>query len=378
MWSLRIKMRILITGSNGFIGKNLKLRLQEEGIEHIDGFERGESVSLLEVLVQTADFIIHLAGENRPATSEGFTEGNINLTQSICEAVIKGGRPIPIIFTSSLQASESVSPYAKSKQGAEDLLERLSQSSASPIAIYRLANVFGKWIRPNYNSVVGTFCHNIARDLPIHINDPKALIKLIYIDDVITDFINRIRSSWSGVVYGEIAPEYSIAVGGLAEQIKAFKESRNTLQTERVGSGFMRALYSTYISYLPSDQFSYPVPKYGDARGVFVEMLKTPDCGQFSYFTALPGVTRGSHYHHSKTEKFLVISGKARFGFRHVITDEYREVFTSGEVPQIVETLPGWAHDISNIGDNEMVVMLWANEVFDRERPDTIAAKVQL
>lgn len=371
-------MRILITGSNGFIGKNLKLRLREEGIEHIDGFERGESVSRLEGLVQKADFIIHLAGENRPATLEGFIEGNINLTQSLCEAVTKRGRPIPIIFTSSLQASDLASPYAKSKQGAEDLLARLSQSSTSPIAIYRLANVFGKWIRPNYNSVVGTFCHNIARDLPIQINDPNALIKLIYIDDVITNFINRIRSSWAGVVYGEIAPEYSIAVGGLAEQIMAFKTSRNTLQTERVGTGFVRALYSTYISYLPSDQFSYPIPKYGDARGVFVEMLKTPDCGQFSYFTALPGVTRGGHYHHSKTEKFLVISGKARFGFRHVITDEYREVFTSGEVPQVVETVPGWAHDISNIGENEMVVILWANEVFDRERPDTIAAKVQL
>jgi UDP-2-acetamido-2,6-beta-L-arabino-hexul-4-ose reductase len=241
-----------------------------------------------------------------------------------------------------------------------------------------LANVFGKWIRPNYNSVVGTFCHNIIRDLPIQINDHQALLRLVYLDDVIADFMDQIKTSWTGVVYKNIFPENSITVGALAAQIRSFKNSRKTLVTDRVGSSFIRALYSTYVSYLPPDQFSYSIPKYGDVRGNFVEMLKTPDCGQFSYFTALPGVTRGGHYHHSKTEKFLVISGLARFRFRNIVTNEYSEIITSGTQPEVVETAPGWAHDISNIGETEMVVMLWANEVFDREHPDTIAVKVQL
>jgi len=371
-------MRVLITGSNGFIGKNLKLRLKEEGEHEVLGFERGDPVGLLEELVHQADFIIHLAGENRPIDPQGFLEGNIYLTQALCEAVLKRGRSIPLIFTSSLQADESQSPYAKSKRSAEDLLAELSSASNSPVVIYRLANVFGKWIKPNYNSVVGTFCYNIARDLPIQIHDPSTAIKLIYVDDVIQDFMNRICHSWDGVAYGQIQPEYLITVGDLAQQIEIFKNSRDTLVTERVGGGLTRALYSTYISYLPPERFSYSIPKYGDERGVFVEMLKTPDCGQFSYFTALPGVTRGGHYHHSKTEKFLVVSGIARFGFRHIVTNECREIVTSGNAPEVVETVPGWAHDITNIGESEMVVMLWANEIFDRNRPDTIAAKVRL
>jgi UDP-2-acetamido-2,6-beta-L-arabino-hexul-4-ose reductase len=223
---------------------------------------------------------------------------------------------------------------------------------------------------------VGTFSYNIARDLPIHIHDENTLIKLIYIDDVIKDFIRQIESTWVGCMFGEISPQYSITVGDLAKQLYEFKSSRETLIIPRVGSGLVRALYSTYLSYLPVEAFSYSVPKYGDARGDFVEMLKTPDCGQFSYFTALPGVTRGGHYHHTKTEKFLVISGSARFGFRHMLTGEKYELLTTGDNPQVVETVPGWTHDITNIGNEKMVVMLWANEIFNREQPDTIASKV--
>lgn len=369
-------MRLLITGSNGFIGRNLKLRLQENGGHELFSFERGDSLDLLEDLVSNSDFIIHLAGENRPAEPEGFLKGNVCLTQALCQAVLKTERPIPVIFTSSLQAEESQSPYANSKKSAEELLIELSNKSNSPLVIYRLANVFGKWIRPNYNSVVGTFCYNISRDLPIQIHDPSAIIRLVYIDDVVEDFINRISQLWSGIVLGGIRPEYTITVGALAQQLEAFKKSRDTLITDRVGAGFMRALYSTYISYLPPEKFSYPIAKHGDKRGVFVEMLKTPDCGQFSYFTALPGVTRGGHYHHTKTEKFLVMSGNARFCFKHIMTNESFEITTSGDVPEVVETVPGWSHDITNIGEGEMVVMLWANEIFDRSHPDTIAAKV--
>jgi UDP-2-acetamido-2,6-beta-L-arabino-hexul-4-ose reductase len=239
--------------------------------------------------------------------------------------------------------------------------------------------VFGKWCKPNYNSVVATFCYNIARGLPIQIHDPQAPLTLVYIDDVIERFIQLMDGAEAATDidgFSTVTPQYTIMVGEVANLIMRFKQSRETLLIERVGNGLVRALYATYVSYLPKEAFTYPVPQHSDTRGVFVEMLKTPDCGQFSFFSAHPGVTRGEHYHHSKTEKFLVIKGSARFGFRHVMTNETYEVFTSGEKPHVVETIPGWVHDITNIGEEEMLVMLWANENFDLDRPDTIACKV--
>ena len=369
-------MKVLITGSKGFVGKNLKLALGELGGFDILTFDRGDSLDLLKELVSQSSLIIHLAGENRPVDPDSFLEVNVGLTRSLCQFIELTGRSIPIIYSSSKQADDSKSPYAQSKRSAEAVIQEFSELSNNPALIYRLENVFGKWIRPNYNSVVGTFSYNIARDLPIHIHDENTLIKLVYIDDVIKDFIHQIESTWVGCMFGEISPQYSITVGDLAKQLYEFKSSRETLIIPRVGSGLVRALYSTYVSYLPVEAFSYSVPKYGDARGDFVEMLKTPDCGQFSYFTALPGVTRGGHYHHTKTEKFLVISGSARFGFRHMLTGEKYELFITGDNPQVVETVPGWTHDITNIGNEKMVVMLWANEIFNREQPDTIASKV--
>ncbi|CAM3844552.1 UDP-2-acetamido-2,6-beta-L-arabino-hexul-4-ose reductase [Polynucleobacter antarcticus] len=369
-------MKILITGSKGFIGKNLRLALTEVGNYEILTFDRGDAPDLLVKLVHQSDYVVHLAGENRPIDPKCFQEGNVDLTQVLCQAIEKTGRLIPLIYSSSLQANDSKSLYAQSKRSAEAVIKALSESTKNPVLIYRLANVFGKWIRPNYNSVVGTFCYKIARGLPIQIHDENTVIQLIYIDDVIKDIIAHIKRSWSGSNIGEISPRYAITVGDLAKQLYEFKNSRDSLIIPRVGVGFIRALYSTYISYLPVEEFSYAVPKYGDERGDFVEMLKTPDAGQFSYFTALPGVTRGGHYHHSKTEKFLVISGRARFGFRHMITGEVYELFSSGDKPEIVETIPGWTHDITNIGNEKMVVMLWANEIYNRELPDTIASKV--
>jgi UDP-2-acetamido-2,6-beta-L-arabino-hexul-4-ose reductase len=239
-----------------------------------------------------------------------------------------------------------------------------------------LPGVFGKWCKPNYNSVVATFCDNIASELPIKINDPTTPLNLVYIDDVVDEFLRALEAMPDGLSRGEIEPTYTITIGDLAAQIESFKNCRTSLLSERVGVGLTRALYSTYVSYLPNEKFVYELPNHVDPRGSFVEMLKTPDCGQFSFFTAHPGVTRGGHYHHSKTEKFLVIRGSARFGFRHVLSDETYEVFTSGDNPMIVETVPGWAHDITNVGDDLLVVMLWANEIFQRERPDTIAREV--
>lgn len=339
------------------------------------GFDREDSLDDLTERVRQADAVVHLAGVNRPKDIKEFAEGNAGLTARLCDLIAVTERKIPLIISSSIQA-EVANPYGESKLGAEKAVEALAVKTGNPVTIFRLPGVFGKWCRPNYNSVVATFCHNIANDLPIQINDPAASLKLVYVDDVVDEFIRTLDVMPEGLSLGEVSPVCRITLGELAVQIEAFRNCRGSLVSERVGTGLVRALYATYVSYLPPAKFAYDLPKYGDERGVFVEMLKTQDSGQFSFFTAHPGITRGGHYHHTKTEKFLVIKGAARFGFRHVVTDERHELFTSGDKPQVVETVPGWTHDITNVGDDEMVVMLWANEIFDRARPDTIAAKV--
>ena len=368
-------MSILVTGAQGFIGRNLVVRLGELGIEKVSTFTRSQTVDELRVLVGEAKAIIHLAGENRPEDPSDFEKVNGELTERICSFIRETNRPIPLIFSSSTQA-ENETPYGNSKRSGEQAVSSLADETGNPCAIFRLPNVFGKWCRPNYNSAVATFCHNIAHGLEITINDPSAVISLVYIDDVIDALIVAANEASAGLQWLEIEPQYQVSVGELSAQIQKFADSRVTLVSERVGTGLTRALYATYISYLPTDEFAYELPVHGDSRGVFVEMLKTPDCGQFSYFTAHPGITRGGHYHHTKSEKFLVLKGSARFGFRHIITDEYHELFTSGDRPAVVETIPGWSHDITNIGDEELIVMLWANEIFDRAKPDTISRSV--
>ncbi len=368
-------MKVLITGANGFVGQNLVAHLNERADVEVLRFTRENTQEDLPGLVAQADFIFHLAGVNRPQDPKEFQTGNTDLTQALGDALKACGRQVPVVYTSSSQA-ELDNPYGISKRGGEQALLELAASHAVPVHLFRLPNVFGKWARPNYNSAVATFCHNIARDLPIQINDPDARITLVYIDDVIRHFIALMDGKLSVGSFVSVEPQHSISVGELAKQLYAFRESRHTLITEPVGTGLVRALYSTYLSYLPPERFTYEVPKYGDSRGVFVEMLKTKESGQFSFFTAHPGITRGGHYHHSKTEKFLVIKGQACFRFRHIVSGEFYELFTTGEQPEIVETVPGWTHDITNVGDAEMVVMLWANEIFDREHPDTYARPV--
>lgn len=368
-------MKVLITGVNGFVGQNLVAHLNERADIEVLRFTRENAQADLPGLVAQADFIFHLAGVNRPQDPKEFQTGNTDLTQALVDALKACERQVPVVYTSSSQAVLD-NPYGISKRGAEQALLELAASHAVPVHLFRLPNVFGKWARPNYNSAVATFCHNIARDMPIQINDPDARIMLVYIDDVIRHFIAIMDGKLSVGSFVSVEPQHSISVGELAKQLYAFRDSRKTLITEPVGTGLVRALYSTYLSYLPPEQFNYEVPKYGDSRGVFVEMLKTKDSGQFSFFTAHPGITRGGHYHHSKTEKFLVIKGQACFRFRHIVSGEFYELFTTGEQPEIVETVPGWTHDITNVGDDEMVVMLWANEIFDREHPDTYARPV--
>ncbi len=372
-------MKVLITGAGGFVGKNLQLHLAERKDVQVVCFTRDHSVEQLPALLEGMDFVFHLAGVNRPQDPQEFATGNAELTQSLCRAIgdiaKATDKKVPIVYTSSTQAGRD-NPYGNSKRGAEEALQAAAASHGIPVHVFRLPNVFGKWCRPNYNSAVATFCHNIARDLPIQVNDPAALVTLVYVDDVIERFVQLMDGADATVDadgFAAVTPQYTITVGELARQIRSFKDSRNTLMTDRVGTGLVRALYSTYVSYLPPESFAYTVPQHGDARGVFVEMLKTPDAGQFSFFTAHAGITRGGHYHHSKTEKFLVIKGQARFKFRHMHTGETHELLTSGDKSEIVETVPGWTHDITNIGTEEMVVMLWANEVFDRARPDTFA-----
>lgn len=370
-------MKVLITGANGFVGKNLQLHLAERKDVEVVCFTREHSVAQLPELLDGVSFVFHLAGINRPQDLAEFAAGNRDLTVALCKSVAgvaeTTGRKVQVVFTSSTQAALD-NPYGASKRAAEDALFDLQRQYGVPVDVFRLPNVFGKWCKPNYNSAVATFCHNVARDLPIKVNDPDAPLNLVYVDDVLQRFIELIDGGDASVDandFAVMAPQYSTTVGEVARLIQSFKDSRQTLLTERVGTGLVRALYATYVSYLPPQAFTYTVPMYGDTRGVFAEMLKTPDCGQISYFTAHPGVTRGGHYHHSKTEKFLVIKGQARFQFRHMHTGESYELTTSGEKAEIVETVPGWTHDITNIGSEEMIVMLWANEVFDRQRPDT-------
>ncbi|MCW2270320.1 NAD dependent epimerase/dehydratase family protein [compost metagenome] len=368
-------MKVLITGIDGFIGRNLVAHLRERADVQILGFARGEEPAVLAARVAEADCIFHLAGVNRPQDPAEFKRGNSDLTQQLCDSLSASGKKTPLIYSSSIQADRD-NPYGQSKRAAESALAVLAKEQGSPVYVFRLPNVFGKWARPNYNSAVATFCHNIARDLPIQINDEAAPLSLVYVDDVVRHFMAIMDGAEANPGKVEVEPVYATTVGAVAEQLRAFRDSRTTLITESVGTGLVRALYSTYLSYLPTESFTYEVPKYGDPRGVFVEMLKTPDAGQFSYFTAHPGITRGGHYHHSKTEKFLVIKGKANFRFRHIVSGEFYELQTTGETPTIVETVPGWTHDITNVGDEEMIVMLWANEIFDREHPDTYAMPV--
>lgn len=371
--------RILVTGANGFIGKNLVVRLNALANITVSTFVRGGDIARLPQLVAQADAVVHLAGENRPADESAFSQVNVGLTSALCDAIQQRysttGRHVPLVLASSTQA-ECDTPYGRSKLAAEEVLKALTQATSNSCIVFRLPGVFGKWCKPNYNSVVATFCHNLARDLPIHINNPNASVRLVYIDDVVNALLNALEAPLPGYIQASVEPDFTVTLGELAAQIRAFANCRTTLMSERVGMGLVRALYATYVSYLPNEKFSYEVPQHTDLRGMFVEMLKTPDSGQFSYFTAYPGITRGGHYHHTKTEKFLVVKGKALFRFRHLLTDELVELCTNGTTPQVVDTIPGWSHDITNVGDEEMVVILWANDNFDREKPDTVASKV--
>lgn len=371
--------QILVTGAQGFIGKNICVHLQEHPGVTVIPFLRGDDPASLAQLVKKVDAVIHLAGENRPVDPSAFDKVNSGLTTDLCDAIIHTNeaqdRQVPLVLASSTQAALD-NPYGRSKLAAEETARAMCNKTGNPAAVFRLPGVFGKWCKPNYNSVVATFCHNIAHGLPIRVDDPDAQLRLAYIDDVVAAMMAAALDPQAGFRFAPVSPDYSVKLGALAAQIEGFSVKRMSQKTDRVGTGLTRALYATYLSYLPHDQFTYELRKNGDSRGAFVEVLKTADSGQFSYFTAPPGSTRGEHYHHTKAEKFVVVKGTALFRFRHVVTNEMLEIFTTADAPRIVESIPGWVHSVSNTGQEDLIVMLWANEVFDHSRPDTFACKV--
>jgi UDP-2-acetamido-2,6-beta-L-arabino-hexul-4-ose reductase len=367
-------LRILITGADGFIARNFRVRLRELGHLDVASVTRHTSAAELAKAAAEADIVFHLAGVNRPKDDSEFARGNAGFTESVAVALRAAGRRVPVVYASSTQA-ERDNEYGRSKLAAEEVLRSYAADTGAPVWIFRLTNVFGKWSRPNYNSAVATFCHQVANGLPVTVSDPAVPLRLVYIDDVVAAFV-AILNAPPPPGFADVSPVYESTVGEVAKVLQEFAASRKSLVTARVGTGLVRALYATYVSFLPPDAFAYDVARHGDPRGVFVEMLKTPDCGQFSYFTAHPGITRGEHYHHTKTEKFLVIRGVAKFGFRNIDSGATHEIVTRGGEARIVETIPGWTHNISNVGDEELIVMLWANEIFDRERPDTVGMKV--
>ena len=367
--------RIAITGANGFVGRNLLWRLQEGGFGDVAVIDRTADDETIRGQLDGADLVIHLAGVNRTDDPAEFQNGNAGYTGRICALAAATAKPPAIFYASTIRAADPTD-YGRSKLAAEAHVDAYGKSTGAHVWNARLVNIFGKWARADYNSAVATFCHNIARGLPIRVNDPAAPLTLLYVDDLADRLLALVAGERPPSGMLDVGPLYQTTVGAVADMLHAIAAGRTDLSVPATGTGLARALYATFISYLPPEHFSYPVPVHSDPRGDFVEMLKTPDSGQFSYFTSAPGVTRGEHYHHSKVEKFLVLSGKAHFGFRHIESGERHEIVTEGGKPVIVETIPGWTHNVTNIGDSELVVMLWANEVFDRQRPDTMGMKV--
>jgi UDP-2-acetamido-2,6-beta-L-arabino-hexul-4-ose reductase len=366
-------LTVAVTGAGGFIGRNLVLRLREAGIATW-AISRQTTREEAQARLAEADVVVHLAGAVRPKDPIEFTRSDAYAAW-IAQMIERGGRRPLVICASSVRADDET-PYGASKRTTEAVLLRLAERDLATTAIYRLPNIFGKWARPNYNSCVATFCHNLARDLPIRIDDPQSPLSLLYVDDLIDQWLELIATRPVVGGFVEVETIRHTTVGDVAKTIGDFAAGRGVGQVQSVGVGLVRALYATFVSALPAESFSYPLAAHTDPRGSFTEILKTPSSGQISYFTAHPGVTRGGHYHHSKVEKFLIVHGQALFRFRHILTGDLHEIRTSGDEPVVVETIPGWAHDVTNVGGDMMVSLIWANEVFDRERPDTVAAAV--
>jgi UDP-2-acetamido-2,6-beta-L-arabino-hexul-4-ose reductase len=375
-------MNILITGAKGFIGKNLIAELNniKEGKAkgynltsdlNFFAYDIDSDPALLNDYCKKADFVFHLAGVNRPKDQSEFMEGNFGFTSVLLDNLKKQGNNCPVMLSSSIQA-ELDNPYGASKKAGEDLLFEYGRETGAEVLIYRFPNVFGKWCRPNYNSAVATFCHNIAHDLPIQVNDRNVQMTLVYIDDVVKELISALEGKPNRVgKFCKVPVEHRITLGKIVDLIYSFKESRKDLQVPDLSDAFTKKLYSTYLSYLPEDQFSYPLKMNMDERGSFTEFLKSPDRGQVSINISKPGIMKGQHWHHTKNEKFLVVSGKGVIRFRKIDEEKVYEYFVSGEKLEVVDIPVGYTHNIENLGETDMVTVMWMNEIFNSERPDT-------
>lgn len=369
------EMKILITGSDGFVGRNLKVALKRlEGLTLYE-YDLETGADVLEEGLLQADLVFHLAGVNRPQTDEEFHTGNTGSTEEMCRKLKETGRAPKIVFSSSIQADLD-NPYGVSKRNAEEVLRRFSAETGAECIVYRFKNLFGKWCRPDYNSVTATFCHNIANDLPIRISDSAREIELTYIDDVVNVFIDELSSGGSGFRFAGPLHSHRIFLGDLAQLIQSFKGVRTSLFLPDFSEPFVRALHATYLSYLPEDNFCYSLKQSTDERGELAELLKSPHAGQIFVSRTRPGVTRGNHYHDTKVEKFLVLEGDGVIRFRHILSDKVIEYFVSGSEFKVVDIPPGYTHSIENVGETDLIVLFWANEMFNAERSDTFVDKV--
>lgn len=394
---------ILVTGSDGFLGRNLCValgRLPDISLLRFDLQNRPEE---LDAFVAQADFIFHLAGVNRPKDEKEFTEGNADLTRHLCDLAEKHGHRPPILLSSSTQAALD-NAYGMSKRAAEEAVADYGRRTGASIFIYRFPNLFGKWSRPNYNSVVSTFCYNATHDLPIQVNDPTREVTFAYVDDVVEECVGRaldsgnwargagkksqehgpqntapvIQSSEPRSRYHEMMETYAVSLGRLAEMVKAFRAVREGRPMPDLSDPFTKKLYATYLSYYDMDAFAYSPKVNTDHRGWLFELIKSKQFGQIFVSTTHPGITRGNHGHNTKVEKFCVIQGKGTIRFRQIVTNEICSYDVSGEKIRIVDIPPGFTHSIENIGDTEMITLFWASEIFDPDSPDTHFENVNL
>lgn len=380
-------MNILITGAKGFIGKNLIAELKniKEGKTkrynipqelELYEYDMDSDPALLDDYCKDADFVFHLAGVNRPKEQTEFMEGNFGFTSILLDTLKKYDNKCPIMLASSIQA-ELDNPYGVSKKAGEQLLFNYGKETGAEVYLFRFPNVFGKWCRPNYNSAVATFCHNIAHDLPIQMNDRSVNMTLVYIDDVVQELIHTLQGKpCKDGAFCKVRTQHKITLGEIVDLIYSFKESRKSLLVPDLSDPFTKKLYSTYLSYLPEKEFSYPLTMHVDERGSFTEFLKSTDRGQVSINISKPGITKGEHWHHTKNEKFLVVSGRGVIRFRKPDEEEVIEYFVSGDKLEVVDIPVGYTHNIENLGEKDMVTVIWVNEIFDPEKPDTYFLKV--
>ena len=373
-------MKVLITGAGGFIGKNLCATLDRDERYELFKVDLQTTKVELEEYLEQCDFIFHLAGVNRPKDEKEFFEGNADFTAQLTQSLEKYNQPkgkkVPIVFTSSIQA-ERDNPYGLSKKQGEGALVEYGKTTGAAVHIYRFTNIYGKWSRPNYNTVVATFCYNIARDLPIQVNNPDAALTLCYIDDVVEEFL-KVLEGTPTIENGHcvVPVTHTIKLGALAELLQGFKLSRGNLSVVNMSNQLDKNLYSTYLSFLPENDFSYPLKMNTDQRGSFTEILRTPDRGQFSVNISKPGITKGNHWHHSKNEKFLVVSGTGIIRFRKIGDNKVIEYHVSGDQLEVVDIPTGYTHNIENLGETDLVTFMWVNECFNPEKPDTYYEEV--